>query len=263
MPNDIPIWENDPPLFERSFGQPRPALKPFLSGEKGRGAIIVCAGGGYAIRADREADPAAVSINRCGVNAFVLSYRLLPYRHPAMLLDAQRAIRFVRHKAADWDIDPERIGILGFSAGGHLAALAATRFEAGKEDAADPVERQSSRPDFFASCYGVNSLAHISRSFIENVMGKSAWTQEELRDIDPLSNVSAETPPAFLWHTAEDDRVSVRNSLDMAAALTAHGVPYSLHVFPYGGHALGIAEDVPLADAWPELLNRFLIDFGF
>jgi acetyl esterase/lipase len=263
MSKEIPLWENDPPLFNPAFGQPHTTLKPFLTGERGRGAVIVCAGGGYAIRADREADPAAVSINRCGVNAFVLRYRLLPYRHPAMLLDAQRAIRFVRCKAADWDIDPEHIGILGFSAGGHLAALAATRFDAGDKDAADAVDRQSSRPDLFASCYGVNNLARISRSFVENVMGKDEWTPEELRGADPVSNVSARTPPAFLWHTAADDRVSVRNALDMAEALTAHGVAYSLHIFPHGGHALGLAEDVPLAEDWPELLNRFLVDFGF
>ncbi|MDR1574273.1 MAG: alpha/beta hydrolase [Clostridiales Family XIII bacterium] len=263
MAKEIPIWTNEPPLFDPALGQPYPALKPFLSGESGRGAVIVCAGGGYVIRADREADPAAVSINRCGVNAFVLSYRLLPYRHPAMLLDAQRAIRFVRHKAADWDLDPEHIGILGFSAGGHLAALAATRFDAGDKDAADAADRQSSRPDLFASCYGVNNLARISRSFTASIAGKDEWTQEEFRDMDPLSNVSTETPPGFLWHTAADDRVSVRNALDMAAALTEHGVAYSLHVFPRGGHALGLAEDVPLAEDWPELLNRFLIDFGF
>jgi acetyl esterase/lipase len=260
---EIPLWEGGAPLFDPALAQPPPALKPFPAGEKGRGAVIVCPGGGYAIRADREADPAALWINRCGVNAFVLQYRLLPYRHPAMLLDAKRAIRLVRHRAAEWDIDPERIGILGFSAGGHLAALAATRFDAGDKDAADAVERLSSRPDLFASCYGVNNLARSSRDFAEKLTGKRELSREELRSIDPIANVGPETPPAFLWHTAADDLVPVQNAIDLAAALTEHGVAYSLHIFPHGGHALGLAAGVPLTEDWPELLNRFLLDCGF
>jgi acetyl esterase/lipase len=260
---EIPLWEKDPPLFDPAFGRPIPALRAFPSGEKGRGAIIVCAGGGYAIRAAGESDPAALSVNRCGVNAFVLDYRLLPYRHPAMLLDAQRAIRLVRHRAAEWDIDPAHVGIMGFSAGGHLAALTATRFDAGNPAATDPADRISSRPDLFASCYGVNSLARGSRSFAETVLGKDAVTSDERRGADPVANVGPETPPAFLWHTAADGLVPVQSSLDMAAALTEHGVAYSLHIFPHGGHALGLAEGVPLAEDWPELLNRFLLYFGF
>ncbi|MDR2355434.1 MAG: alpha/beta hydrolase [Clostridiales Family XIII bacterium] len=263
MSKEILLWEDGAPLFDPAIGQAPPALKPFLTGEKGRGAVIVCAGGGYAIHAEREADPAAVWINRCGVNAFVLSYRLLPYRHPVMLLDAQRAVRLVRHRAAEWGIDPGHIGILGFSAGGHLAALAATRADEGDPKAADATERVSSRPDLFASCYGVNSLAHISEDFIRKLSGGSDRTKETLRDMDPIANVSAKTPPAFLWHTAADDRVPVQSSIDFAAALTEHGVPYSLHIFPHGGHALGLAEGIPLTEGWPKLLNRFLLDFGF
>jgi acetyl esterase/lipase len=262
MSNEIPLWEGEIPLFDPAIGQARPALKPFLTGEKGRGALIVCAGGGYAIHADPESDPAAVSVNRCGVNAFVLRYRLLPYRHPAMLLDARRAIRLVRHRAAEWGIDKGHIGILGFSAGGHLAALAATRFEAGDPLAEDAVERESSRPDLLVSCYGVNSIADV-KGFAQKLLGKDDFTSDELRELDPAANVSAKTPPAFLWHTSGDDRVPVTASLDMATALTEHGVPYSLHIFPHGGHALGLADGVPLTEDWPELLNRFLLDAGF
>jgi acetyl esterase/lipase len=259
----IRLWEGDAPLFDPAFGQPAPALKPFFSGEKVRGAVIVCAGGGYAIRAEKEADPAALSINRCGVNAFVLSYRLTPYRHPAMLLDARRAVRLVRYRAAEWDIDPAHIGILGFSAGGHLAALAATCFDAGEPGAADAADRVSSRPDLFASCYGVNSIARMSADFAANLTGKDEPTPEERRALNPVENVSAQTPPAFLWHTAADNHVPVQSSLDLAAALTEHGVPYSLHIFPHGGHALGLAPDTALARDWPELFNKFLLDFGF
>jgi acetyl esterase/lipase len=262
MSKEIPLWEGEVPLFDPTFGQARPALKPFLTGEKGRGAVIVCAGGGYAIHADRESDPAAVSVNRCGVNAFVLRYRLLPYRHPAMLLDARRAVRLVRCRAAEWGIDPGHIALLGFSAGGHLAALAATRFEPGDPLAEDAAERESSRPDLLASCYGVNSVPRM-KGFIQKLLGKDEFTLTALRELDPAANASAETPPAFLWHTSGDDRVPVRSSLDMASALTEHGVPYSLHIFPHGGHALGLAAGVPLTEDWPELLNRFLLDFGF
>ncbi|MDR1246654.1 MAG: alpha/beta hydrolase [Clostridiales Family XIII bacterium] len=263
MQREIPLWEGETPLFDPAIGQPRPGLKPFFSGEKGHGALIVCPGGAYAIHAEREGDPAAVSVNRCGVNAFVLRYRLLPYRHPAMLFDVRRAVRLVRCRAAEWDIDPEHIGVLGFSAGGHLAALAATRFDTGDPLAVDAAERESSRPDIFASCYGVNSLSHISESFAKKLLGKDDASPAELRELDPAANVNAKTPPAFLWHTSEDDLVSVRGSLDMAAALTGYNVPYSLHVFPHGGHALGLAAGVPLTEDWPELFNRFLLDFGF
>ncbi|MDR2132983.1 MAG: prolyl oligopeptidase family serine peptidase, partial [Clostridiales Family XIII bacterium] len=141
--------------------------------------------------------------------------------------------------------------------------LAATRADAGDPKAEDAAERLSSRPDIFASCYGVNSLARISREFTEKLAGKNDPLPEELRGMDPIQNVSADTPPAFLWHTARDGRVSVQNSLDLAAALTEHGIAYSLHVFPHGDHALGLAEGVPLTEGWPELLNRFLLDFGF
>ncbi|MDR2089754.1 MAG: alpha/beta hydrolase [Clostridiales Family XIII bacterium] len=263
MQREIPLWEGQAPLFDPAIKSPPPALKPFPSGEKGRGAVIVCPGGGYALWAEREGDPAARWINRCGVNAFVLKYRLLPYRHPSMLLDAQRAIRLVRHRAAEWDIDPARVGILGFSAGGHLAALAATRADAGDPNAADAADRLSSRPALLASCYGVNSLAHISREFIRNLSGKRDPSPEELRAMDPVQNVGADTPPAFLWHTARDGLVPVQSSLDFAGALTAHGIAYSLHIFPHGDHALGLAAGVPLTEGWPELLNRFLLDFGF
>jgi acetyl esterase/lipase len=263
MSKEILLWEGGAPLFDPAAAQTPPALKPFLTEEKGRGAVIVCPGGGYELHAEREADPAAAWIRRCGVNAFVLRYRLLPYRFPAMLLDAQRAVRLVRYRAAEWGIDPARIGMLGFSAGGHLAALTATRPGEGDENAADAVDRLSSRPDLLASCYGVNSLAHISKDFIRRLSGKRELSQEALRDMDPAANVSAETPPAFLWHTACDDLVPVRSSIDFAAALTAHGVPYSLHIFPHGGHALGLAESVLLTEDWPKLLGRFLIDFGF
>jgi acetyl esterase/lipase len=151
---------------------------------------------------------------------------------------------------------------LGFSAGGHLAALAATRFEVGDPLAEDAVERESSRPDLLVSCYGVNSLANMG-GFARKLLGKRDVTSAELRELDPSANVSAETPPAFLWHTSGDDMVPVQSSLDMASALTEHGVPYSLHIFPHGGHALGLAEGVPLTEDWPELLGRFLLDSGF
>jgi acetyl esterase/lipase len=263
MAKEIQLWEGDLPLFDADAGQARPALKPFFTGEKGRGAVIICAGGGYAIHAERESDPVAVSINRCGVNAFVLRYRLLPYRPSTGLLDARRAVRLVRHMAEEWNIDPLRIGILGFSAGGHLAALAATRADAGEHDAADAVERISSRPDIFASCYGVNSLIRASKHFLGILSGRDGATAAELRDLDPVANVNAETPPAFLWHTSGDELVPATSSLDMAAALAEYNIPYSLHIFPHGGHALGLAAGVRLTEDWPELLNRFLLDSGF
>jgi acetyl esterase/lipase len=229
-------------------------------------AVVVCPGGGYGVvAADHEGKVVAEWLNSLGVSAFVLQYRLGPrYRHPAPLQDAQRAIRTVRAHAAEWGVDPARIGILGFSAGGHLASTAATHFDDGRPDAADPVERAGSRPDFAVLCYPVISLvsaaAHTGSR--NNLLGP---------DPDPafvksLSNelqVTPRTPPTFLFHTDDDPGVPVENSILFFNAMKQSKVPGELHVFAHGKHGVGLAPSDPVLSQWPRLCAQWLEGTGF
>jgi acetyl esterase/lipase len=228
-------------------------------------AVLVCPGGGYrVVAADHEGRQIAEWLNSLGVSAFVLQYRLGPrYRHPAPLQDAQRAIRMLRSRAEAWGVDPHRVGILGFSAGGHLASTAATRFDAGKANAADAIERESSRPDFAVLAYPVISLigpaAHSgSRA---NLLGDSA-DPALVESLSSERQVTAATPPVFLWHTADDSVVPVENSLLFFEALKKAGVAAELHVFPRGRHGLGLAPGDPAVSQWPRLCARWMEGLG-
>jgi acetyl esterase/lipase len=228
-------------------------------------AVVICPGGGYrVVAADHEGKQIAEWLNSLGVSAFVLQYRLGErYRHPAPLQDAQRAIRMVRSRANEWGVDPKRVGILGFSAGGHLASTAATHFDDGRKDAADPVERGGSRPDFAVLCYAVISLAdptaHVgSRT---SLLGDPAPPAL----VELLSNerqVTPRTPPTFLWHTADDGAVPVENSVLFFEALHKAGVPGELHVFPHGRHGLGLAPGDPAVSQWPRLCAVWMEGLG-
>jgi acetyl esterase/lipase len=200
-----------------------------------------------------------VWLNGRGIAAFVLDYRLGSngYRHPAMLLDIMRAIRMVRSHAAEWQIDPARVGVMGSSAGGHLASTALTHFDDGQPAAGDPVERAGSRPDFGVLCYPVISMGGVTHGGSrQNLLGDNPPADlVELLSSD--LQVTRDTPPCFIWHTADDAVVDVRNSLDFAAALSKNGVPFELHVYPHGAHGLGLGVhgyDPAGAEA-PELLR--------
>jgi acetyl esterase/lipase len=216
------------------------------------------------VAADHEGKQVAEWLNSLGVSAFVLQYRLGErYRHPAPFQDAQRAIRMVRSRAKEWAVDPKRVGILGFSAGGHLASTAATHFDDGRRDAADPVEREGSRPDFAVLCYAVISLvdpvAHSGSR--RHLLGDSP----DPALVELLSNerqVTARTPPTFLWHTADDSAVPVANSLLFFEALTRAGVPGELHVFPHGRHGLGLAPGDPAVSQWSRLCAVWMEGLG-
>jgi len=258
------LWPNGAPEAKGDTIEDKPRLTPYLlDGDGPFGCVIVCPGGGYGGRAGHEAGPIAEWLNTAGVSAFVLDYRVAPYKHPVPLMDAQRAIRTVRAKAKEWRIDPKKIGILGFSAGGHLAGSAATLFDEGKPDAADPIDRESSRPDCAVLCYPVLTFGEKRHhGSMVNLIGENP--DEALRKKLSLENsVTPKTPPTFLWHTADDNAVPVENSLLFAEALAKNKVPFALHVFPHGPHGVGLAKDNPVLGAWTTLCATWLKEIGF
>lgn len=265
----FPLWPSGAPGALGNASNDIPTLTAYLPPvDKASGAaIVVCPGGGYGGLAGHEGQDYALYLNQHGVSAFVLRYRLgsQGYRHPRMLEDAQRAIRIVRARAAEWKVDPKRVGIMGSSAGGHLASTAVTHFDAGKPDAADAVERQSSRPDLGILCYAVITMGpNTHQGSKDNLLGKTP--APEL--VELLSNekqVTKDTPPCFLWHTAEDKAVKVENSLDFAAALQRNGVPFDLHVYQKGRHGIGLADKPPFPNPhpWARDLIFWLKEQGF
>lgn len=261
----LKLWEKTP-LFDETIDQQEPTLTSYPVGDgKAHGAVIVCPGGGYLGKAEHEGGPVALRMNEFGYHAFVLDYRVAPYRHPAPLLDVQRAIRYVRFHAQELGVKPDKIAVLGFSAGGHLVCTAATLWEDGNPNAEEPVDRVSSRPDVFIPCYPVASLTHFwHEGSAENLLGEKAHDLKLRRLLTAEYQVNEKTPPAFIWHTAEDGAVPVENSLRLAKALAAHNVPVSMHIFPYGPHGVGLGNaDSPLAEQWSGLLGEFLGTMGF
>lgn len=269
----IELWPEGAPGALGNAPADRPYFTVHLplaeqSGSRGglplTGAVVVCPGGGYGGLADKhEGVDCAVWLNSLGIAAFVLRYRVAPYRHPAPLMDAQRSLRIIRSRAEEWSIDPGRLGIWGFSAGGHLASTAAAHFDRGDPEAADPVCRFSCRPDFLILGYPVVTLRppYVHAGSRKNLIGEDA--DESL--IALLSNdeqVTADTPPAFLFHTDEDAGVPSENSVLFYLALRRAGVPAEMHIFLKGRHGLGLAPDDPVLSKWPDLLAGWLRSIG-
>ncbi len=262
----IKLWPGAAPGAIGNEPEDVPTITPYLPPrERATGAaVVVCPGGGYQMLADHEGRPVAEWLNSIGVAAFVLKYRIAPrYHHPAPMLDAARALRTVRARAAEWGIDPRRIGILGFSAGGHLASTAATHFDAGRADSADAIERVSSRPDLVILIYPVITMREQTHGGSKrNLIGE----HPDPRLVALMSNdeqVTKETPPAFLIHTVNDDAVPVENSLLFAAALRRAGVPYEMHLYERGPHGFGLAPNDPVLSSWPERCADWLRLHGF
>ncbi len=223
-----------------------PTLTPYWPvPDKATGAtVIVFPGGGYRSLAKHEGEPFAQWLNSLGITAFVLKYRLYPggYHQQQIWLDAARAVRTVRTKAAEWKLDPQRIGVIGSSAGGHLAAVLSTQFDAGKSDASDPIERASSRPDATVLCYGFilfdqKTMTDPQRR--EDALGKDVPDDLALR-FAPARNIRPDMPPIFVWQTVEDDKVVVENALTLANALRAANLPFDLHLYEKGKHGIGL-----------------------
>lgn len=229
----------------------KPEIEVFLPAKKNANgqAVVICPGGGYAILAyDWEGTDIAKWLNSLGVAGIVLKYRLprsksniIGYKSP--LLDAQRAIRLTRHHAKEWHIEPDKIGIMGFSAGGHLASTAGTHFDPGDPNADDPIERQSSRPDFMILGYPVISFTDNAKhkGSRANLLGDEVENKELQKYFSNELQVTKETPPAFLFHASDDTGVPVKNSLLFYEALVNHSVPAEMHIFPKGGHGFSLA----------------------
>jgi acetyl esterase/lipase len=237
-------------------------------------AIVICPGGGYGhLAIDHEGYEVAEWLNSLGIAGVILKYRLGPkYHHPVELGDVQRAIRTVRAKSEEWGLDPHRVGVLGFSGGGHLASTVTTHFDAGKPDAKDPIDRESCRPDRSILVYPVVSFEteYAHKGSRRNLLGDDP-SGELVHGLSNETQVTKETPPVFLAHTNEDKGVPAENSILFALACRKAGVPVELHIFERGRHGLGlgsgskqhgIAPD-PAFQAWPGLCATWLKNQGF
>jgi acetyl esterase/lipase len=262
-PQTILLWPHGAPGAVGEEEKDKPTLTIFLPPtDKANGAaVVICPGGGYGFLAvDHEGKQIAEWLNSIGVAGFMLKYRLAPrYHHPAPLQDAQRALRTVRAGAKEWKIDPQRIGIWGFSAGGHLASTAGTHFDTGKSDAEDPIERVSCRPNFMILAYPVISMepgtSHMGSR--DNLIGKNP----DPKLVENLSNekqVTEQTPPTFLFHTSTDSAVLPENSIKFYLALRKAKVPAEIHIYEKGPHGVGLAPKDPVLSTWKDRLEAWL-----
>ena len=262
-----PLWEGPAPMARGEGELDVPTLTIYRPDpDKANGcAIVVCPGGGYGgLAIDHEGRQIGAWLNSLGITAFELHYRLAPYRHPVPLIDVQRAIRTVRARSGEFGIDPNRVGIIGFSAGGHLASTAATHFNDQPVEPADDIDRQSARPDFAILCYPVISFddATTHGGSKRNLLGEDP-DPALVKSLSNQNAVTKETPPVFLFHTVEDKAVPVENSLLFFAACRREGVPVAMHIFEHGRHGVGLAQSDPVLSAWPALCERWMQRHGW
>ncbi len=256
----VRLWQGSAPFAKGENPYDIPTLQAYFpaSAQKPMPAILICPGGGYSMLAvGHEGADYAQFFNLHGIAGFVLRYRLGSeqngaYRHPVMLLDVSRALRTIRANAEKWGIDPNKIGVIGSSAGGHLAATLLTKFDAGNPNAEDAVDRVSSRPNFGILCYPVISMKPevTHKGSQNNLLGKDA-PEELLNELSAELHVKPDTPPCFIWHTSEDRGVLPENSILFARALAEKKVPYDLHIYQKGGHGIGLTSKFPYTDAHP------------
>ena len=240
----IKLWENDIPYFNEGAETPNEMTAHLRETDKPLPAVIIYPGGGYVNRARHEADPIAEFYNSVGYHAFVVEYRVSPNTYPAPLIDAQRAIKIVRYNAKKWNVDPDKIITLGFSAGGHLCAMTLT-----KDDVCtvigDEIDKMSAKPNGGILCY---ALINVNEEFGHKGSGKCLLGdkyEESKNDFCLENKVTPDTPPCFIWHTFEDQVVNVKNALYFADKLKDNGVSCEMHIFPKGRHGVGIGDHIP------------------
>src|SRR6185503_1673907 len=259
----LQLWAGPAPGALGADASDIPALTVFLPRTMGANtpAVIVCPGGGYVnLAMNHEGRQVASYLNSLGIAAFVLRSRLGPrYHHPTELGDAQRALRMLRAHAVEWRLDPGRVGIAGFSAGGHLAMTASTHFDAGNPGAADAVDRANSRPDFAVLGYPVISMVEpwTHQGSRNNLLGMNP-DPELAKSLSGELSVTKQTPPTFIFQTNADTTVPAENSVYYYLALRKAGVPAEIHVFEKGAHGVGLANDDAALSEWSKLLANWL-----
>jgi acetyl esterase/lipase len=243
-PEVIRLWSEAAPGALGDADQDIPTLSVYFpdAPSTNRAAMVIFPGGGYGHLATHEGEGYARFLNSHGITAFVVKYRLGSdgYRHPAMLQDAARAVRLVRSRADVWNLDTRHIGVMGSSAGGHLASTVLTHFDAGDPEAPDPVDRVSSRPDLGILCYPVITMGPQGHAGSRRKLLGAEPSPELVALLSNEKQVTADTPPCFIWHTVEDTAVPVENSLAFAVSLRQSGVPFELHLYEQGSHGLGL-----------------------
>jgi acetyl esterase/lipase len=270
-PQTFPLWTGKAPLAVGDTPTDKPELTAYRPEKPNGTAVVVCPGGGYGgLAMDHEGKQVAEFLTKQGVTAFVLKYRLANKERPgplleAPLLDAQRAIRLVRAKAKDYGIDPKRVGIWGFSAGGHLASTAATHFDKGGSKNDDDVEKESCRPDFAILAYPVISMEEgvTHKGSRNNLLGANP----DAKLVELYSNekqVTKEAPPTFIFHTSADTAVVPENAVRFYLACKKAGVPVEMHIYEKGRHGVGLGRDPKWTggeksvEAWPDRLSDWM-----
>ena len=259
----ISLWPDTAPGAEPEGFQP--TITPYLvPSNPPRGIVLVLPGGGYSTRAPHESEVIAKFFNDMQLSSALVDYRVKDEnrteplgREP--LMDCQRAIRLVRYYQEDWQVRPDRIAIIGFSAGGHLVATAGTQFDDGDKNSKNPEDHVSSRPDAMILCYAVTRLWD---GILERMLGANP-SDDDLAFFDCVNRVTENTPPAFIWHTVDDQVVSVDHSIRMTEALWKKSVPVELHLFPKGRHGLALAPDDPYVGQWKGLCKAWIESLGF
>lgn len=257
------LWDNAPGLLE---GQEVPSMDYYPAAEKKTdAALVIFPGGGYTRRSDHEGKGYAEWANALGMSAFVVNYRVHPYAFPAPALDARRAVRYLRAHAAEYGINPEKICVMGSSAGGHLTAFLCTYREKLEGEGIDAVDELSYLPDAQILCYPVISLVEADiwhEGSAESFTGCRNIPWDAVR-FCPDRIADEKTPQAFIWHTAEDGGVNVINSYRYAERLRRQNVPVEMHIFPYGGHGMGLAKQMPYVARWSEMAAEWFRLIGF
>ncbi|HZJ83397.1 MAG TPA: alpha/beta hydrolase [Clostridia bacterium] len=240
----ISIWEETNYLYE-STEDFVPTLDTYiLDGDKKRPCVLICPGGAYGFTSPREAEPIAMQFNAAGFHAFVVYYSVAPKRHPQPLMDLSRAMCIIRHRSDEWNVDPDKIAVCGFSAGGHLAASLGVHWNKPYLEEVSGIEIGMNRPNALILSYPVISSGDYSHEgSIKNLLGDDLTKPHLLEEMSLELNISEWTPPTFLWHTFDDDAVPVENTLLFAQGLRKKNIPFELHIYPHGPHGLSLAND--------------------
>lgn len=260
----LPLWEGEVPEALGQEAHDIPTLSAFWAENPVGTAVVICPGGGYHhLSMEKEGSRVAEWFQERGVHAFVLKYRLGSdgYQHPIMMWDGLRAMRLVRSMAEEKGFLPEKTGIMGFSAGGHLAATVSNNFDAGQPDSTDTIEQFSSRPNFTILAYPVISMLHpvVHKGSRANLMGDQVDDFNLQYALSAEEQIKADTPPAFLVHTTADQSVIPENSIWYYLALRRAGIPAEMHLYQEGGHGLGMfPQDNPVFATWPTLLETWM-----